>query len=203
MLDLVRQVIDAQTPTRPLENQDIEFIMAALLSCTIASVGTITSFSAHQQSLAADGAWDQLLSSVVDFIDRLGGAANLLRDSPRDKMSPLRFCCEQLAIRDVFGCFSTELPPRILDTAFKPWFFEAEAWSQSDDEWESVERMFGKPNLGPWPDSRYLAGYDRCHGSCLCTHSKSAEHRPNLTGRIRRHPVMGDFVARRSQPSTT
>lgn len=102
-----------------------------------------TSRQAHEQSLAADGAWDQLLSSVVDFIDRLGGAANLLQDSPREKMSPLRFCCEQLAIRDVFGCFSTELPPRILDTAFKPWFFEAEAWSKNDDEWESVERMFG------------------------------------------------------------
>jgi hypothetical protein len=38
VLDLVRQVIDAQTPSKPLENQDIEFIMAALLSCTIASV---------------------------------------------------------------------------------------------------------------------------------------------------------------------
>jgi len=96
------------------------------------------------QSLAADGAWDELLTSVVDFIDRLGGAANILKDSPRNKMSALRFCCEQLAIRDVFGCFSTGLPPRILDTAFKPWFFEAESWSHNDDEWESVERMFGE-----------------------------------------------------------
>jgi hypothetical protein len=38
VLELVRQVIDAQTPTNPLDNQNIEFIMAALLSCTIASV---------------------------------------------------------------------------------------------------------------------------------------------------------------------
>jgi hypothetical protein len=38
VLDLVRQVIDRQTPTNPLETQDIEFIMAALLSCTLASV---------------------------------------------------------------------------------------------------------------------------------------------------------------------
>lgn len=45
VLDLVRQVIDAQTPTKPLENQDIEFIMAALLSCTIASVSV-----AHQST---------------------------------------------------------------------------------------------------------------------------------------------------------
>lgn len=50
---------------------------------------------------------------------------------------------EQLAIRDVFGCMTTELAPSILQDAFTPWFFEAESWSRTDLEWESVERMFG------------------------------------------------------------
>lgn len=50
---------------------------------------------------------------------------------------------EQLAIRDVFGCMTTELAPSILQGAFTPWFFEAESWSRTDVEWESVERMFG------------------------------------------------------------
>lgn len=50
---------------------------------------------------------------------------------------------EQLAIRDVFGCMTTELAPSILQDAFTPWFFEAESWSRTDVEWESVERMFG------------------------------------------------------------
>jgi hypothetical protein len=49
---------------------------------------------------------------------------------------------EQLAIRDVFGCMTTELAPSILRDAFTPWFFEAETWSKGL-EWESVERMFG------------------------------------------------------------
>jgi hypothetical protein len=37
VLELVRQVIDNQA-TRPLQKEDIEFIVAALLSCTVASV---------------------------------------------------------------------------------------------------------------------------------------------------------------------
>jgi hypothetical protein len=38
---------------------------------------------------------------------------------------------------------TTEMVPTILNTAFSPWFFEAEGWSKGDHEWESVERMFG------------------------------------------------------------
>lgn len=38
VLTLLRQVIDAQTPMNLLESKDIEYIMAALLSCTVASV---------------------------------------------------------------------------------------------------------------------------------------------------------------------
>lgn len=64
-------------------------------------------------------------------------------DSPRDHLSPSRFVLEQLAIRDVFGCMATELAPSILRDAFTPWFFEAESWSRSENEWESIERMFG------------------------------------------------------------
>lgn len=73
----------------------------------------------------------------------MGGAQALLVDSPRDHLSPSRFVLEQLAIRDVFGCMTTELAPSILRDAFTPWFFEAETWSRSENEWESIERMFG------------------------------------------------------------
>jgi len=73
----------------------------------------------------------------------MGGAQSLLRDAPRDHLSPARFVLEQLAIRDVFGCMTTEAAPTILRDAFTPWFFEAESWSRTDQEWESVERMFG------------------------------------------------------------
>jgi len=38
---------------------------------------------------------------------------------------------------------TTELAPSILRDAFTPWFFEAESWSRSENEWESIERMFG------------------------------------------------------------
>lgn len=58
-------------------------------------------------------------------------------------MSPYRFCLEQMAVRDVFGCMTTGKPPTILKSAFMPWFFEAESWSKDAGEWESVERMFG------------------------------------------------------------
>jgi hypothetical protein len=64
-------------------------------------------------------------------------------------MSSFRFMLEQLAIRDVFGCMTTQLSPSILNVAFSPWFFEAEGWSYGDDEWESVERMFGESHGRP------------------------------------------------------
>ncbi|XAO25588.1 hypothetical protein I312_104416 [Cryptococcus bacillisporus CA1280] len=116
---------------RQLAKEDIELILASLLSCTIAS------------SLAADDSWHHLLSSVLSLVDQLGGPHHILRDAPRDRLSPYRFFMEQLAIRDVFGCMTTELAPSILQDAFTPWFFEAESWSRTDVEWESVERMFG------------------------------------------------------------
>lgn len=96
-----------------------------------------------RQSLAADEAWHSLLTSVLSLITRMGGAQALLVDSPRDHLSPSRFVLEQLAIRDVFGCMTTELAPSILRDAFTPWFFEAESWSRCENEWESIERMFG------------------------------------------------------------
>lgn len=81
---------------------------------------------------------------MLALIDRLGGAQDLLEHSPRNRISPCRFILEQLAIRDVFGCMTTELAPSILRDAFTPWFFEAEGWSRAGVEWESVERMFGE-----------------------------------------------------------
>ncbi|WWC92938.1 uncharacterized protein L201_007901 [Kwoniella dendrophila CBS 6074] len=132
VLDLIRQTLeDKDGNPKVLEKENIELILAALLSCTISS------------SLAADDSWHDLLSSVLSLIDQLGGAHNILQDAPRDRLSPSRFFMEQLAIRDVFGCMTTELAPSILQDAFTPWFFEAESWSRSDFEWESVERMFG------------------------------------------------------------
>ncbi|WRT69560.1 uncharacterized protein IL334_006548 [Kwoniella shivajii] len=132
VLNLVQQTLqDSDGKPKVLDKENTELVLAALLSCTIAS------------SLAADDSWHDLLSSVLSLIDQLGGAQNILRDAPRDKLSPYRFFMEQLAIRDVFGCMTTELAPSILQDAFTPWFFEAESWSRSDLEWESVERMFG------------------------------------------------------------
>ncbi|WWC65967.1 uncharacterized protein I303_108589 [Kwoniella dejecticola CBS 10117] len=132
VLKLIKQTLeDENGRPRVLEQGNIELILAALLSCTIAS------------SLAADDSWHHLLSSVLSLIDQLGGAQNILQDAPRDRLSPYRFFMEQLAIRDVFGCMTTELAPSILKDAFTPWFFEAESWSRTDPEWESVERMFG------------------------------------------------------------
>lgn len=95
------------------------------------------------QSLAADDSWHELLTSVLDLVNRLGGASDLIREGTHERLSSFRFILEQLAIRDVFGCMTTQLPPSILNIAFSPWFFEAEQWSYGDDEWESVERMFG------------------------------------------------------------
>lgn len=77
------------------------------------------------------------------MVDKLGGAQALLKEGSREKLSSFRFFLEQLAVRDVFGCMTTQMAPRLLDTAFSPWFFEAEQWSHGDHEWESVERMFG------------------------------------------------------------
>jgi hypothetical protein len=49
---------------------------------------------------------------------------------------------------------TTQMSPSILNIAFSPWFFEAEGWSNRDDEWESVERMFGACGGAP-SRSRY------------------------------------------------
>ncbi|GFZ52282.1 hypothetical protein JCM24511_10055 [Saitozyma sp. JCM 24511] len=122
---------DTDGRDRVVDQSETELVMAALLSCTIAS------------SLAADDSWHELLTTVLALIDRLGGAQDLLEHSPRNRISPCRFILEQLAIRDVFGCMTTELAPSILRDAFTPWFFEAEGWSRAGVEWESVERMFG------------------------------------------------------------
>ncbi|RSH82661.1 uncharacterized protein EHS24_007655 [Apiotrichum porosum] len=132
VLDLVRLALE--TPDgqpKSIDKTEVELVLAALLSCTIAS------------SLAADEAWHSLLTSVLSLITRMGGAQALLVDSPRDHLSPSRFVLEQLAVRDVFGCMTTELAPSILRDAFTPWFFEAETWSRTENEWESIERMFG------------------------------------------------------------
>ncbi|TXT16085.1 hypothetical protein VHUM_00588 [Vanrija humicola] len=132
ILELVRCALEAPDGTpKSIDKTEMELVLAALLSCTIAS------------SLAADDAWHSLLTTVLSLIARLGGAQALLADSPRDHLSISRFVLEQLAIRDVFGCMTTELAPSILRDAFTPWFFEAESWSKSENEWESIERMFG------------------------------------------------------------
>ncbi|WVQ79259.1 hypothetical protein IAT38_001355 [Cryptococcus sp. DSM 104549] len=132
VLKLINQTLEGKDGRpRVLPKEDVELVLASLLSCTIAS------------SLAADDSWHHLLSSVLALIDQLGGAHHILRDAPRDRLSPYRFFMEQLAIRDVFGCMTTELAPTILQDAFTPWFFESEGWSRTDLEWESVERMFG------------------------------------------------------------
>lgn len=77
------------------------------------------------------------------MVERLGGAQVLLQEGSQEQLSSFRFFLEQLAVRDVFGCMTTQQAPRLLDTAFSPWFLEAEQWSRGDHEWESVERMFG------------------------------------------------------------
>lgn len=92
----------------------------------------------------------------MSLVGKLDGAQALLREGRQahidtgtapgmevQQMSALRFLLEQLAVRDVFGCMTTELAPNMLNVAFSPWFFEAESWSKGDDEWESIERMFG------------------------------------------------------------
>ena len=58
-------------------------------------------------------------------------------------MSLRRFVIEQLATRDVFGCMTTDCAPSILTDDFTPLFFDAERWSRREQEWESVESMFG------------------------------------------------------------
>lgn len=81
--------------------------------------------------------------SVIEFIDRLGGPASLLQHERRDKMSLRRFCIEQLATREVFGCMSTDQAPRILTPDFERWYLEMEHWSSKEKEWESIDKMFG------------------------------------------------------------
>ncbi|BEI89634.1 uncharacterized protein CcaverHIS019_0209960 [Cutaneotrichosporon cavernicola] len=132
VLELVRCALENPDGTpKSIDKTEVELVLAALLSCIIAS------------SLAADEAWHSLITQVLSLISRMGGAQALLVDSPRDHLSPSRFVFEQLAIRDVFGCMTTELAPSILRDAFTPWFFEAESWSMNENEWESIERMFG------------------------------------------------------------
>lgn len=83
------------------------------------------------------------MTSSLALIAQLGGAVALLADCPRSHFSIKRFLLEQFAIRDVIGCMTTGRAPSLLRDAFTPWFFEADAWSRSAVEWESVERMFG------------------------------------------------------------
>jgi hypothetical protein len=132
--------------TKKDDEDELELVLAALLSCMIASVSEPSSASwalADNQSLAADDSWSELLTIVLGLIERLGGAHQILRHSSRDRMSLRRFVIEQLATRDVFGCMTTDLAPRILTSSFAPLFFEAERWSRRESEWESVESMFG------------------------------------------------------------
>jgi hypothetical protein len=81
--------------------------------------------------------------SVISFLDRLGGPASLLQIERRDRMSLRRFCLEQLATREIFGCMSTDQAPRILTEGFERWYLEMERWSVKGEEWESVDKMFG------------------------------------------------------------
>ena len=128
------------------DEDELELVLAALLSCTIASVSFLSGCRAHEadkQSLAADDSWHELLTTVLGLIERLGGAQQILQHSSRDHMSLRRFVIEQLATRDVFGCMTTDCAPSILTDEFTPLFFEAERWSRKEQEWESVESMFG------------------------------------------------------------
>ncbi|TXT08901.1 hypothetical protein VHUM_03029 [Vanrija humicola] len=110
---------------------EVETAFAALLSITVSS------------SLSADNGWDDLLTTVLNLIDRLGGAQKILASTPRSHYSVTRFVLEQLAIRDVIACMTLGRRPSLIRQPFEPWFFEIEQWSGTDVEWESVERMFG------------------------------------------------------------
>lgn len=105
---------------------------------------------------------------MLALIDRLGGAQDLLEHSPRNRISPCRFILEQLAIRDVFGCMTTELAPSILRDAFTPWFFEAEGWSRAGVEWESVERMFGESTPVERGGAGWVKWYEATTGRMSC-----------------------------------
>ncbi|KAI9631766.1 fungal-specific transcription factor domain-containing protein [Dioszegia hungarica] len=118
-------------PRDMAEEEELDVVLAALLGCTIAS------------SLAADDLWHEHLMSVISFLDRLGGPASLLQNERRDRMSLRRFCLEQLATREIFGCMSTDQAPRILTEGFERWYLEMERWSNKGEEWESVDKMFG------------------------------------------------------------
>jgi hypothetical protein len=81
--------------------------------------------------------------SVIGFLERLGGPAALVRKERRDRMSLRRFCIEQLAVRETFGCLSTDMAPRILTADFEPTYLAMERWSRNEKEWESIDKMFG------------------------------------------------------------
>lgn len=125
-LAMLRRSIDMSTT-----NDESEIILGALLSCMISS------------SLAGDDAWQEILTLAASLIDRSGGIEVFLAKASRSHQSSFRFLMEQLATRDVFGCLTTGVAPTFLNTGFSPWWFEVEGWSAADDEWESVERMFG------------------------------------------------------------
>lgn len=96
------------------------------------------------QSLSGDDAWGEVLSAAINHVDSQGGAQALLRRGSRTRLSPYRFCLEQLAIRNTVGCLTTGMAPTVLNIPFLPWFFEAEGWSCNEGERESVEIMFGE-----------------------------------------------------------
>lgn len=117
---------------------ELDLILGSLLGLCVAS------------ALSADPAWSPLLRDVVGLLGDLGGAPHLLTTAPKDRLSVRRFVLEQLAVRDVLGCMAEIAgggEPMLLkagrDRAFAGAFFDAAAWSATDEEWESVERGFG------------------------------------------------------------
>lgn len=101
-------------------------------------------------ALSADPTWHSLLRDVVSLLADLGGAPHLLATAPKDRLGVRRFVLEQLAVRDTLGCMAEIAgggEPMLLkagrDRAFATAFFDAAAWSATDEEWESVERAFG------------------------------------------------------------
>lgn len=136
ILGLVRSSLNASSV--PPSGVELDLILGSLLGLCVAS------------ALSADTAWTPLLRDVVTILGDLGGAAHLLSTAPRDQLSIRRFVMEQLAVRDVLGCMAEIAgggQPMLLkagrDRAFAAAFFDAAAWSATDEEWESVERGFG------------------------------------------------------------
>lgn len=136
ILGLVRSSLN--TSSTPPSGVELDLILGSLLGLCVAS------------ALSADSAWSPLLRDVVGLLSDLGGAAHLLSTAPKDQLSIRRFVLEQLAVRDVLGCMAEIAgsgEPMLLkagrDRAFAGAFFDAAAWSATDEEWESVERGFG------------------------------------------------------------